>query len=107
MQSPSPRVGRQPHTMTARGKRVYVQLRDGTEFVDRFVERTRRKDLVFQTRTVKAGAALLAFLKEFHDQIEHKTIAVDREEGADDFDPEALEREGRQHAGAGVDTDGM
>jgi hypothetical protein len=30
---------RTPHTATTKGKRVYVQLKDGTEFVDKFLDR--------------------------------------------------------------------
>ena len=30
---------RTPHTATNKGKRVYVQLKDGTEFVDKFLDR--------------------------------------------------------------------
>ena len=30
---------RTPHNSTYKGKRVYVQLKDGTEFVDKFLDK--------------------------------------------------------------------
>jgi hypothetical protein len=33
---------RTPHSSTYKGKRVYVILRDGTEFVDKFVDKKGR-----------------------------------------------------------------
>lgn len=44
-----------PHTVTARGRIVRVELKDGTVFEDRFLERTRKKVLIFEGRRVKAG----------------------------------------------------
>jgi hypothetical protein len=32
-------IMRTPHTATNKGKRVYVQLKDGSEFVDKFLDR--------------------------------------------------------------------
>jgi hypothetical protein len=39
-----------PHTAINRGKRVRVELKDGTVFVDRFLDRTRGKVCVFEQR---------------------------------------------------------
>lgn len=45
------------HTATYRGKTVHVILRDGTTFVDKFLERTPGKWVIFQRRgRVRAGA---------------------------------------------------
>jgi hypothetical protein len=33
---------RTPHSSTYKGKRVYVVLRDGTEFVDKFIDKKGR-----------------------------------------------------------------
>jgi hypothetical protein len=44
---------KQAHTTVPRGKRVRVVLKDGSEFVDKFIER-RPHDLVFEGRTVPA-----------------------------------------------------
>lgn len=45
-----------PHTMTARGRTVRVTLRSGETFIDKFVERTRKKVLIFESgRRVPAG----------------------------------------------------
>lgn len=45
-----------PHTVTARGKKVRVELRTGEVFEDRFIERTRKKILIFASgRRVPAG----------------------------------------------------
>lgn len=43
------------HTATYRGKRVLVTLRSGEQFVDRFVERTPKKFVVFEGRKVRVG----------------------------------------------------
>ena len=43
------------HTATYRGLRVYVELRDGTAFLDRFVERTRSKFLIFEEHRVRVA----------------------------------------------------
>ena len=45
---------RTPHRQVAAGKRVLVILRDGTRFVDRFVEFTNRR-LVFREHTIDAN----------------------------------------------------
>lgn len=45
---------KQAHTVVARGKRVRVVLKDGTEFVDKFIER-RPHDLIFEGRKVAAA----------------------------------------------------
>lgn len=45
-----------PHTITRRGKTVRVELRNGDVFEDKFVERTAKKILIFESgRRVKAG----------------------------------------------------
>lgn len=44
-----------PHTQTRRGKRVRVELKSGEVFVDKFLERTRKKLLIFEGRTVRVG----------------------------------------------------
>jgi len=45
-----------PHTMTARGKRVRVTLLTGETFIDKFLERTPKKVLVFASgRRVRCG----------------------------------------------------
>jgi hypothetical protein len=45
-----------PHTQTRRGKTVRVALKDGSVFEDKFVERTRKKVLVFESgRRVACG----------------------------------------------------
>jgi hypothetical protein len=43
-----------PHTHAPRGKRIRVVLKDGSVFVDKFIER-RAHDVVFAERTVRAG----------------------------------------------------
>lgn len=40
-----------PHTHAPRGKRIRVVLKDGSEFVDKFIER-RSHDIVFAERTI-------------------------------------------------------
>jgi hypothetical protein len=45
-----------PHTITARGRHVRVTLKTGETFEDRFVERTRKRVLVFGSgRRVAVG----------------------------------------------------
>lgn len=45
-----------PHTQTRRGKMVRVELRTGEVFEDRFLERTRKKILIFASgRRVHVG----------------------------------------------------
>jgi hypothetical protein len=45
-----------PHTMTARGRTVRVELKSGEVFEDKFMERTAKKMLVFASgRRVRAG----------------------------------------------------
>lgn len=46
------RKHKQAHTAVPRGKRVRVVLKDGTEFVDKFIDR-RPHDVVFETRSEK------------------------------------------------------
>ncbi len=47
---------RTPHTYTNRGKRVRVQLRTGEVFIDKFLERTKKKILIFESgRRVRQG----------------------------------------------------
>lgn len=41
---------RTPHTATRQGKRVFVQLKNGERFVDRFVTRTGNKVVIFEQR---------------------------------------------------------
>lgn len=48
-------MGKTPHTATQRGKLCRVKLKDGTVFIDRFVDRTSGKRVIFATRTVSAG----------------------------------------------------
>jgi hypothetical protein len=45
---------KKPHTHAPRGKRIRVVLKDGTEFVDKFLER-RSKQIVFSERSVAIG----------------------------------------------------
>lgn len=45
---------KQAHTSAPRGKRIRVVMKDGREFVDKFIER-RPHDVVFEGRTVAAG----------------------------------------------------
>ena len=45
-----------PHTITRRGKTVRVALKDGTVFEDKFIERTAKKIIIFESgRRVKCG----------------------------------------------------
>lgn len=45
-----------PHTRTQRGKTVRVQLRSGEVFEDKFIERTKKKILIFESgRRVRCG----------------------------------------------------
>lgn len=45
-----------PHTYTKRGKRVRVQLISGEVFIDKFLERTAKKIIVFASgRRVRQG----------------------------------------------------
>lgn len=45
-----------PHTITRRGKTVRVALKNGEVFEDKFIERTAKKVLIFESgRRVKAG----------------------------------------------------
>lgn len=45
-----------PHTITARGRTVRVKLKSGEVFEAKFLERTRKKILIFEGgRRVKAG----------------------------------------------------
>jgi hypothetical protein len=53
------RIKRQGHTSTHRGKRVLVELRDGTVFVDRFVDRLPNKTLILE-RYGRLRAGLVA-----------------------------------------------
>jgi len=49
-------MGKHPHTITARGRMVRVELKNGEKFEARFLERTRKKILVFEGgRRVPAG----------------------------------------------------
>ena len=41
---------RQPHTSTFKGKRVYVRLKNGERFVDKFKDK-KGKFVIFETRT--------------------------------------------------------
>ncbi len=43
-----------PHTHAPRGKRIRVRLKDGSVFVDKFIER-RSHDIVFAERVVRAA----------------------------------------------------
>lgn len=53
-----------PHTRTRRGKTVRVQLRTGEVFTDKFIERTAKKLLIFESgRRVHAGE-----IKSFSDR---------------------------------------
>lgn len=46
-------------------------------------------------KDTQAGAALYAYAEQFHASLAGKTIVVDREPGADDFDPETMEGGGQ------------
>jgi len=45
---------RTPHTRVYRGKRVMVEMLDGTKFVDKFLEKDSRH-IYFQGRTIPRG----------------------------------------------------
>lgn len=49
------------------------------------------KNAGFIPTDTPAGAALLAYAKEFHDSIEGKKIVIEREPGDDSFDTESME----------------
>ena len=57
------------------------------------------KNAGFIPKDTAAGAALLQFMENFHDQISGKKLVVNREPGDDDFNPSEMEKTG--------DTDGM
>lgn len=46
---------RTPHTSCPRGKRVRVVLKDGTEFVDKFMEHTAGHLVIFAAHQVRQG----------------------------------------------------
>lgn len=48
-------MGKLPHTATYKGKRVKVVLHSGEMFIDKFVERTKNKRVVFENHMVRAG----------------------------------------------------
>lgn len=48
-------MGKTPHTITQRGKWCRVKLKDGTVFLDQFVERTAGKRVIFTEHSVPAG----------------------------------------------------
>lgn len=67
-----------PHTMTARNRKVRVTLKTGETFEDRFVERTRKKVLVFKSgRRVPAGD-----VRSFSDLKPQQEISKHRRVGA-------------------------
>lgn len=48
-------MARLPHTATAKGRMVKVTLLTGEIFYARFMDRTKNKRVIFDTRTVRAG----------------------------------------------------
>lgn len=52
-------MGRQCHTSAPRGKRIRVVLKDGTTFVDRFLEGTGKFVVFFERKVVRGD------IKEF------------------------------------------
>jgi len=48
-------VGNTPHTATHRGRKCRVELKDGTVFIDQFIDRTSGKRVIFKNRTVRQG----------------------------------------------------
>lgn len=63
-------MGRTPHTSAPRGKRIHVTLKDGTKFIDKFIERT-PNHVVFENRRVWAGD-IKAF--KIYKEINHEKI---------------------------------
>lgn len=48
-------MGKMPHTATYKFHKVKVTLKNGTSFVDRFLERTRNKRVIFYDHECMAG----------------------------------------------------
>jgi hypothetical protein len=67
---------KQPHTRTNRGKRVRVELKNGEVFIDRFLERTPKKWLIFESRKVRAGD-----VKAFSDVRAKQEVSAHRRHG--------------------------
>jgi len=63
-----------PHTVTARGRLVRVTLKTGETFVDRFLERTAKKVILFASgRRVAAGE-----IRSFSDRKPQQLISKER-----------------------------
>lgn len=63
-----------PHTITRRGKTVRVTLKTGEVFEDKFIERTAKKILIFESgRRVKHGD-----IKSFSDRRPKQAVSSHR-----------------------------